>query len=490
VRGLIVAVACCGVITWAARSVWEGQHPTIAAARGLGSPKPSDRARAARELMATGVGEPGRATPPLIAALGDPEAEVRAVAAEALGAIGGDAARAGSAGDAVGLATAGLIRALKDREPAVRIAAMNALVPIAYGKGSAGGVDVQAVIVAIAGTLGDGDDRVRTAALDALALCGSLGPGDPPSALVAALEDRSDSCRAAAFKALASFPCPLDPWLPLLLRSVEHEEPGVRAACWAAFARARPPAFSPAAIPALVAALGSRVWIVRFSAAKALEPYAGDPRAAVAIPSLEKLLSTPIHPDPGEPGMPPGASSGNVWDPGQMAAELLAKLAPGTTSAGEVVAALTEEIRYGPPYRRYAMIDALAAFGAEAEPAIPALIQVLREDLGSQRGSRFPGGFEAARALGRIAPGTKSADAALAALTEAIQSPSQARLWAILALPAFGEKAAGAIPQLRAWQKGPDYQLKAAATSALKAIEGAQAASRRGGTDESEEGKP
>src|SRR5262249_25720126 len=85
VRGLIVVVACCGVITWAARTVWESQHPAIAAARGLGSPKPSDRARAARELMATGVNEPGLATLPLIAALGDPEAEVRAAAADALG---------------------------------------------------------------------------------------------------------------------------------------------------------------------------------------------------------------------------------------------------------------------------------------------------------------------------------------------------------------------------------------------------------------------
>src|SRR5438309_9925485 len=80
VRGLIVVVACCGVIMWAARSLWEGQHPSIAAARGLRSRDPSDRARAARELAAAGEVEPGLAIPPLIAALGDPEAEVRVAA--------------------------------------------------------------------------------------------------------------------------------------------------------------------------------------------------------------------------------------------------------------------------------------------------------------------------------------------------------------------------------------------------------------------------
>src|SRR5262249_59139608 len=71
VRGLIVVVACCGVITWAARSVWESQHPAIAAARGLESPRPSDRAQATRELLTAGGSDPALATPPVIAPLGD-----------------------------------------------------------------------------------------------------------------------------------------------------------------------------------------------------------------------------------------------------------------------------------------------------------------------------------------------------------------------------------------------------------------------------------
>src|SRR5262249_16548147 len=95
VRGLIVALAVCGVILWAAGGLWEDRQPAVAAARGLGSPKPAVRARAARELMDAGVSDPGLATPPLVAALGDPAAEVRAAAAEALGVVGAAAAKTG-----------------------------------------------------------------------------------------------------------------------------------------------------------------------------------------------------------------------------------------------------------------------------------------------------------------------------------------------------------------------------------------------------------
>src|SRR5262249_46887859 len=215
---------------------------------------------------------------------------VRAAAAEALGVLGGEAVMTGSSVEAAQVATTGLIRALKDREPAVRVAADFALERIASAKGAAGSVDLKGIVAALASTLGDGDEQVRLIALDALGRCGPFGSADPPSELVAALEDRSARVRAAAVKALACFPCPLDPWLPSLLRSLEHDEPEVRSACRFAFSRATPPAFSSAAIPALVAALGSGSRIVRLSAASALEPHARDPRVpATLIPALLAL---------------------------------------------------------------------------------------------------------------------------------------------------------------------------------------------------------
>jgi HEAT repeat protein len=303
----------------------------------------------------------------------------------------------------------------------------------------------------------------------------------------------------------------------------------------------------------LVTALGSRAWIVRFSAARALELYARDPRAAVAIPALLKLLKEPTNRSAGEPGIPLGSSSGRYFDPGQLAAGLLSKLAPRTTSAGEVIEALDETIRSGPPFWRYSIIDALAEFGAAAEPAIPLLVQVLRENLGSKGGNSLNGGSEAARALGRIAPGTgrageavavltealqsdrpdlrsaavealgafgaaaepavpaliralleprvkdesaffrysvakvlaesaqgtRSADAALAALTEALDSDPETRLAAVHALSVFGPRAAGILPRLRAWQGDKDVRLRTSAASALKAIEGAGAGRQR-----------
>jgi HEAT repeat protein len=550
VRGLLVIVACCGLITWAARSVWETQHPAIAAARGLDSRKASDRTRATRELMAIGVSDPGRAIPPLVAALGDSAAEVRVAAAEALGVIGGEAIMAGSAGDGPNSATAGLIRSLKNREPVVQVAAINALVRIASSRGTAGSIDHNGIIAAFASALGDRDDQVRLVALNALGRCGPLVSADPPSVLVAALEDRSSKVRAAAVKALAGFPCPLDPWLASLLRRLEHEEREVRLACAVVFDRARPPAFSPAAIPALVAALGNRARIVRFSAARALVPHARDPRAAVLISALVALLKEPIDPDPdNQPfgafyinigcvrmltSVAPGTASvgeavaglaeaARAGDPswrqvaigalgdfgpaaepavpvlvqalrdaltreekfaieGQAAAGVLAKIAPGTRSAGAVIAALTEVVRsHHPTWRVWAAED-LGAFGAAAEPAIPALIEALHDALAGED-ARLSYGFAAARALGRIAPETSAADEALAALTGALESDSEARLGAVSALPAFGSKAAGALPRLRAWKNGSDDRLKWAATSALKAIEGAEAGHQEGDGD-------
>ncbi len=66
VRGLIVVVACAGVILWAARSLWENQNPAISAARGLEFGNPSERVEAAHALAATATTDPRRSIPPLI----------------------------------------------------------------------------------------------------------------------------------------------------------------------------------------------------------------------------------------------------------------------------------------------------------------------------------------------------------------------------------------------------------------------------------------
>jgi hypothetical protein len=277
-----------------------------------------------------------------------------------------------------------------------------------------------------------------------------------------------------AIRALAAFPRSLDPWLASLLRKADDGELEVRSACLEVFARSRPPAFSAEVIPLLVAALGSRSRGVRYHAATALAPHATDPRAAVAIPALLALLREPIDLD--RVRRPAFDWSYMSEDPAREAASVLGKLAPGTESAGEIIEALTEAVRAGHPLRREAAASALGEFGPAAEPAVPPLIQVLRDDLASKEGSNFYDGASAARALARIAPGTRSADDALAALIEVVDVCPERRtdlLYAAFkALPAFGAKAARALPRLRTWQKDSDSRVKMAADKAVMAIEG------------------
>jgi HEAT repeat protein len=478
VQGLIVAVACCGVVTWAARTLWESQHPAMAAARELQSGNLTHREGAARNLGTLGIAEAGVSVPALIAALGDREAQVRIAAIEALAVIAREGAGNGSAVDAVRTAIAGIIGSLSDREPAVQLAAIYALVSITPIKATTGTVDPQAVADAFAATLGDRDEQVRLAALNGLSRCGRLGSLKPPAALAAALEGESAEFRAAAITALATFPCSLDPWLPFLLRTVEQDEPKVRSACWQTFARMQPPAFSADAIPRLVAALGSRSRIVRSHAARALYVHASDRRAAVAIPipPLLALLREPIDPELFRQVVQDPLLPWEGWDPSDVAADVLGQLAPDTKSAGEIIAALTEVVRSEHPSRRASAANALGEFGAAAEPAVPALIQALREGFATKDGVSYSFGDSAARALGRIAPGTKSADDALAALTDALDPRPEVRhptrLRAVEALLAFKERAASAIPRLRVLQKGSDPQLRFAVEKAMKAIEG------------------
>jgi hypothetical protein len=134
-------------------------------------------------------------------------------------------------------------------------------------------------------------------------------------------------------------------------------------------------------------------------------------------------------------------------------------------------------VRTDLPFRRASAADALGEFGPAAEPAVPALIQVLRDDLASKESSNFYEGAAAARAIGRIAPGTRLDKDAFAMLARILESRSEthstARLATIEALPAFGTEAIRTLPRLRELRQDPNLRQSAAAGKAVTAIEAA-----------------
>jgi hypothetical protein len=99
----------------------------------------------------------------------------------------------------------------------------------------------------------------------------------------------------------------------------------------------------------------------------------------------------------------------------------LGRIAPGTKSTGDAIAALHGLLRIRPAEANFqiAAADALGDFGPAAEPAVPDLIQIMKESSGEE-GANPQVMSTAARALVRIAPRTPSNEAARRALTLAL----------------------------------------------------------------------
>jgi HEAT repeat protein len=406
-----------------------------------------------------------------------------------LGNVGSLAAKAGTESDALRDAVHGLIGALKDPVPAVRIAAAGALRILAgitpgYPSRGAGKsraaeaakpaesqpsvVDKPAVVAALVALLDDQDPEVRQAGLFALAPVAPSVLGDPPRAMFAALEDESATNRAMAIGTLAAFRHGLDPLVQPLLRHLASDEPQVREACSQALGRIRPSALTNAVSAPLIEGLRSHDADVRLRIVSLLAQISPD--VHTAVPALIAVLKKePLDSDQSSSEGSPAVTT--FTGPAQRAADALGRIAPGTPESGKAIAALIEVVRSGPPQRRVSAIDALGRFGKEAAVAMPALVAVLGE---AESGDEPTGDkASAAAGLGRIAPGTSSADQALAALTTALRSSSpSARRAAIQALPSFGHASASAIPHIRTLKESdPMPSVRKAAASALEELE-------------------
>jgi HEAT repeat protein len=185
------------------------------------------------------------------------------------------------------------------------------------------------------------------------------------------------------------------------------------------------------------------------------------PAAAPAVPELSRVLQDAVD-------RKQSATAARI-------AGALGRIDPKSPAAIKAIPILVEALqspRNRDPRDPKDAADALGHFGPVAVEAVPGLIAMFTDEHTALR-ERAP----AARALGRIAPGTPQAEPAGSALIESLPAiqkhPGEyGNLEVFEALARFGPKAAEAIPQLRELAKSRNPEVGEAARKALGAIEG------------------
>ena len=489
-RGLIALVACCAVILWTARVVWQNRDPYLAeeralearARQSLRSPNTTSRVAAIQDLGRLSFADNAIAVRSLTEMLGDQDPQVRAASADALGEFGVRVVETVADRASITEAVTALIKLLKDPQPSVRAASaitlgyiasarplpvddaaqpggMNAAAPPAAVAGTP--VDTRAVIAAVIDSLGDSEGKVRGAAIVALAAAAGSMAG-PPQALAASLKDPSAENRESAVRTLTRFRRGLDSWIPSLLELAERDpDEAVRTRGLQALkADIFPTAVTAEGIPALIKGLRSRDRKVQWAVANLLGRLG--PKAKDAAPVLLCVMTDPIGSD--------GPGSGYERQNLVFAArDAFSRIVPGSDQVEEFVANLTGTARSGDHILQCSAIRALSYFYADAAPAIPVLIQLVRE---ARPGHDDDIVQAAAQTLGMIASDTPAADEVMTVLLTVLRSESApARIAAIEALGHFGTKSAIAVPKIRSLCDDPDALVKQAAARTLVIIQ-------------------
>jgi HEAT repeat protein len=407
----------------------------------------------------------------LTKALKDPNNDVRRGAAVNLGFIGPGAT------DAVGA----LLAALEDTDDGVRYAVGAAL-------GQIGGAEAAPALIKV---LKDPKHRGRTAASTALTYLAAKA--DPVPLLADLLGDREASTRALAALTLARLGTRSRPAVPSLIAALKDE--GDDARLYAAYALAQIGPGAKMAVPQLIITVGNSGGDLRLMALQALS--AVGPDAAAATPKLIEALK-----DDNE-------------DVRLSALEALARIGPGAKEAVGAVVAVFQAgdipqkafprvnpfqnplpLREGAPRRfppgigsRRMAIEALIRIGADAPPAVSALVSMLRskdrverriaasalavvgrsavpELLKILQGDALEPRLLVIETLGAIGGANKEVVTALAqALADRDGEVSQQ---AALALGLLGPAAVEAVPELRKTLMGNrDGDVRAAAAHAL-----------------------
>ncbi len=400
--GLGVTLA---IALWLLREPAADSGASPAAASALQAVRTGDagaRAKAVRTLTQTGLADSPSSIPAVIEALGDSDEFVRTQAAESLGTLGSYAVWA----------------------------RMSASVPEGEDRGT-----IDAAVKALLGSLAnDARPVVRAAAAGGLGNIAATSPVLPTSRRGTKKGgDGSPTKKVLAISSTVDYKTIVD----ALIKALGDQDDSVRAAAATALGAAGP-RVSPEPQQQLVAALKDPFATTRAAAANALPRFERglDP----VIPVLIKLA----------------ADDRSVHD---ACAQALHQIRRSAISAA-AIPALIEGLRNPDRQVRIDAITLLAGFGAQAKDAVPPLIAVLDEPLTSDgttaggRGGAFSTIYtgpahEAAKALGKIVPGSPSADKAIVALSRVVRGEArQRRSSAADALGKFGAAAAPAIPDL------------------------------------------
>jgi HEAT repeat protein len=344
----------------------------IAAMTGLlADPDATVRTAALRGLWEASATDPAAGLAPSTLSLKDEDAGVRSAAANAVGQLIGHAVKNRSAEDQARAAAADLLAALKDPQANVRQAAIQALMTVS--------------------TTSPGGSRPQSNQ-DAKASAPPIDAGTLAADFTESLGDREPTVRSAAIRALGRLKPAVIPAtaVPLLVSALKNGESDVRYED------------DQYEIISLLSKLGSK--------------------ADTAIPAFIAALKAPADTDRGKTTGPGAVLANTFTGPAYVAADALGAIAPRSSFASKAVTALAEVVASGPSGRRPVAASALEQFGAEAGPAVPALVKMLRDTAPPDARSDY--GSSAARALGKIAPGTPSAALAVPALTEALKSKS------------------------------------------------------------------
>lgn len=226
--------------------------------------------------------------------------------------------------------------------------------------------------------------------------------------------------------------------VPKLRELTRAQEILVRHAAWTAL-RMMAPA-SRTAAPDLDRGLADPELVVRIAAAQtaiAFDPGTGPQRIIVALKVLAEALK-------------------------QDSAELCHEAAQSLTMAGPLgVPVLVEAVQSGSPAAQIAALDALARLGADARPAIPAVIALKPGDKGTLAAAQ-------ARAIAAIVPDAQPAIPVLTAL--AAHATPSVRVASLHALGSYPAAAEASVPVIVKGLKDPEVTVRLAAVESLAAL--------------------